>query len=99
MGPTPDSRFIESPMETQAIGRGAITIMTVPERNWKRQCRRGKFSLDTMQTDVYADACLYSGVARIACLPPRRSATRCRRVRKGIFRSAGQVPAFRRAAS
>ena len=28
-------------MELQAIGRGAITIMTVPERNWKQ--RRSSF--------------------------------------------------------
>ena len=39
MCPTTDSRSGETPVELQAIGRGAITIMTVPERNWKQRRR------------------------------------------------------------
>lgn len=35
--PIPGSGSRESPMGTQATGEGAVAIMTVPERNWKRQ--------------------------------------------------------------
>jgi len=38
MLPTTDYGFRETPMQLQAIGRGATTIMTVPERNWKQRC-------------------------------------------------------------
>jgi len=72
MSPTRHSRSIETPMEPQTIGSGATTIMTVPERNWKRQCRRGNIPLDNIQTDVYDDACLYSRVAWLTCLLPQR---------------------------
>ena len=49
-------------MGSGAIGGVVPMIMTVPERNWKQQCRRRKIPLDSIQTDVYADACLYPGL-------------------------------------